>query len=365
MSDIAVTPFYLQSFVATVPGSPQPVTDFASDAPIRLQWDSNGAAFTVYAAQDAEPVYSGTATWCIISAGRTRSTTFILAASVSGGPASGTPDPSFDMIYLYDALTVTIGNPTLTPGAVTTGTLTVTGATTLNGGATAATLDVSGASTFQGQATLGDATVNGTLVTANALLSGVTTVSSTLSVMGEIAMMNPKPIPAGPYVSSADGIAIGMVGPGSELYVRCTASITGQAGVVTVMATGGTTVSYADSSGYTLSVNGNSFVLPFQGGQTWSLSVHQDGANAVPATTAFYWVPFGQNATLRAPTEDEVALLGVPPSIPHSIEVRPPVPDQAIAELVEIIGAMAGDSASPEALDGLARAVRGLVMHWA
>lgn len=322
-----VTPFYLQNLIATVPGASLPTTDFGANADIALSWDSNGTAFTVYAAQDSNPVYSGTATSCVVSGGRTRSTTFILAASVSGGPTSGTPSTSFDTIYLYDTLTVTISDPVLTPGALTTTDLTVTGALTASGATT---------------------------------LGAVS--ASTLSVANGLAMLTSIALPpvSAPvsYVATTDGLVIGTVtGDNSGPSV---ANISGSAGGMTVQATGGTVSVQKEGSTEAITNNSNSFVLPVQQGQTWTVSASQ--ALGTPVPTAFYWVPFGANATLQPAGTGDAAVLGdAPPSAPSTPASAPPARDQAIAELLDVIAAMAGESATPEALARVAQTFRALL----
>lgn len=386
MSDITVPAFYLDSFVATVPGSSTPATEFANGAAIQLSWHSNGTLFTVYAAQDTQPVYQGTATTCEIKGGRTRSTTFILAASVTGGPDSGTPQPGFETIYLYDALTVTIKNPDETPRSVTAGTLavsgasnlrgdstlgnatlgalTVTGASALNGGVTASGLTVSGPASLQGATTLGSATVNGPLGVSGPATLAATTVG-TLTVTGSMTMMAPRTLQPGTwYTASSDGILVGAVWFPSDAGKKCSALINGYAaGIGWVWATGGNTVVSQGTWGATMWSNANTFAIPVQRGTQFTGNVNQMGGRDVDAPTGFWWVPFGRNATLTELSADEAAALGLQPPDPPDPAAPDFDPGPAIAEVVDVARALAG-GVLPGGIEAeLTTALRSLALH--
>lgn len=385
MSDI-VPAFFLDSFVATVPGSSAPVTEFTNGAAIQLSWHSNGTSFTVYAAQDAQPVYQGTASTCVISGGRTRTTTFILAASVTGGPQGGTPQPGFETIYLYDALTVTIKNPDDTPrsltagtlsisgksdlkgdatlGSATLGALTVTGASELNGGVTASGLTVSGQANLQGPTTLGSATVNGSLgVTGPSTLAAATV--GTLTVTGSVTMMAPRTLSPGTwYTASTDGILVGTVWYPSDAGKKCSALINGYAqGIGWVWATGGNTVVHQNTWGSTMWSNANTFAVPVQRGTQFTANVSQLPGREVDAPTGFWWVPFGKNATLTELSQAEAAALGLQAP-------EPPVPTEptydpgpAIAEIVSVVTNLAGGTLPDSDVEELVSALISLVLH--
>lgn len=178
--DVAVsTPqLYLKNFVATRTGAPTvPATEFASGADVNLAWESNGTFFQIYAKGDPTPVYAGTQTAFRRGGGVKTDTTFVLMAFMSGNPGGG--QASFQPIYLFDALTVTVSNPELTPktskvsgNATVGGTLGVTGQTTLANAGVAGTLGVGGTLNVTGATGLANASVSGALgVGTNAPLS--------------------------------------------------------------------------------------------------------------------------------------------------------------------------------------------------
>ncbi len=388
MTVITVPAFFLDSFVATVPGTTNPVTEFANGADIGLRWQSNGALFTVYAAQDAQPVYQGTATSCVISGGRTRTTSFILAASVAGGPDSGTPNPGFETIYLYDALTVTIKNPDDTPRSLTAGTmtvsgtsnlrgdatlgnatvggtLTVTGDSALNGGATASGLTVTGQANLQGNTTLGSATVNGSLgVSGPATLAAATL--GTLTVTASMTMMAPRKVDKTNtwYTASSDGILVGAVWYPSDAGKKCSALINGYAdGIGWVWATGGNTVVHQNTWGSTMWSNANTFAVPVRKGTGFAVNVNQLNGREVDAPTGFWWVPFGRNATLTELSQAEATAMGLRPPEPPRPLAPAYDPTTSIAEVVEVIKELAGGVMPAGTEHELATALRSLVMH--
>jgi hypothetical protein len=386
MSDITVPAFYLDSFVATVPGTTSPVTEFGNGAAIQLSWHSNGTAFTVYAAQDSQPVYQGTVPTCVISGGRTRTTTFIVAASVTGGPDSGTPNPDFETIYLYDALTVTIKNPDETPRSLTAGTMTVSGASNLkgdttlgnatvgalavtgpsalNGGATASGLTVTGQASLQGDTTLGNTTVNGPLGVSGPATLAAATVGA-LTVTGSLTMMAPRVISTGIwYTASTDGILVGAVWYPSESGKKCSAQINGYAdGIGWVWATGGNTVVHQNTWGSTMWSNANTFAVPVRRGTGFQVNANQMGGRDVDAPTGFWWVPFGRNATLTELSQAEATALGLKAPEPPEPDAPSYDPSTPIAEVVGVVRELAGGSLPPGAELGLTRALRSLVMH--
>jgi hypothetical protein len=385
-TDAAVTPFVLQNFVATVPGTTAPVTEFAAGADIALSWQSNGTAFTLYAAKDATPLYSGTDTSFVVRGGRTSATTFVLVASVSGGPDSGAPYPGFETISLVDALTVTISNPTLTPAAVTAGTLAVTGATTLQEVTTAAatvggTLNVNGAATLSGGASM----TNGLTVSGSTTLSGGASMdsasvaaqlsagsaslgaatASSLSVSNWVAMMNPKGIGQGSYTPGTDGLVVGTVGYPSDAGKKCAAVAYGwTAATGYLYATGGNDVMWTNGDSSWMWIVGNSFVLPVTMGNAFQIGVMQVGGADVAAPTSFAWVPFGTSAQLTALTEAEAATAGaVAPAMPEPVPPVPYEPDFAITEVLDVLAEVAGGPLPESDAERLSSALRGLVTH--
>jgi hypothetical protein len=384
-ADTDIAPFFLQNFVSTVPGTTPPVTEFPSGADIALSWDSNGTAFTVYAAKDGTPVYSGNETSCVVSGGRTSATTFVLVASVSGGAGSGAPYPGFETINLVDALTVTISNPTLTPAAVTAGSLAVTGASvladatlasatvggtldvsgaaTLSGGAAVNGLSVTGGATLAGGATLDSATVSGPLTAATTNLGNAS--AATLAVSSWVSMLSPRGLAPGNYSASSDGLVVGSVGYPSDAGKKCSAIAYGwSAATGYLYATGGNDVMWTNGDSSWMWIVGNTFVLPVSRGAAFQVGVMQVNGADLPAPTSFAWVPFGTNAQVTSIDDDAAAAAGAaPPSLPEPVPPTPFEPDLAIGEILDVLAEVVGAPiAGPEA-DRLAAAVRALATH--
>jgi hypothetical protein len=386
VSDVTVPAFFLDSFVATVPGTTSPVTEFGNGAAIALKWRSNGTSYTVYAAQDARPVYQGTAPAYVIPAGRTRNTTFILAAAVTGGPDSGTPNPAFETIYLYDALTVTIKNPDETPrsltagsmtvtgtaklpadttlGSATAGALTVTGQSDLKGGVTATGLTVTGKADLKGNTTLGSATVTGTLGVSGATTLAAATVGA-LTITSSVAMMAARTVSPGTwYTAGSDGLLIGTAWFPSDAGKKCAAHIGGWSNVIGwVWATGGNYVVHRDAWGSTMWGNANSFTVPVRKNTQFAAAVSQVDNRDVDAPTAFMWVPFGLSPTLTELSPDEATALGLTFPEPPASVTSAYDPSTAIAEVTEVIREIAGGSLPGELEQELSRALLSLVMH--
>lgn len=384
-TDIPATPFYLHSFVATGPGSKTPVTEFGSGQDIALSWDSSGTAFTLYAAKDLAPLYSGPDQTFVVKGGRTKATTFVLVASVTGGPDSGAPYPGFETISLTDALTIEITNPSLTPGAVTAGTLTVTGSTTLHDVTAASatvggTLSVAGATTLSGGATVtglnvdGTSTLSGGLRADSAAITGALTAGSSalgetsaasLSVANWVTMLNPKGIGAGNYTPSSDGLVVGTVGWPSNSGQKCSAVAYGWSGRIgNVFATGGNDVMWTNGNSFTMWMVGGSFVLPVTKGAPFTIGVYQVNGADVAAPVSFAWVPFGTSAALADASEADLAAAGYSgPFIPAPAEPEPFDPDFAISEVVGVLGDALGEPLDPADGERLTAALRALVTH--
>lgn len=192
--------FTLRNFAATAAGAPTvPATRFGNGQGLQLSWDSNGTWFQLYANGSPAPRYAGPATSYSLPAGLTADTQFVLVASVSGDPSQDSPSPGYQPIYLYDALTLVVSNPDLTPksitaesdiatqGAVTAGQLT-TGGASVSG-----QLTVAGATTLSGPATVsGTAKVSGTTeftapVTFRADVSAVSWLTGNKASIGTIS----------------------------------------------------------------------------------------------------------------------------------------------------------------------------------
>src|SRR5437868_5931203 len=318
--------FYLNNFVATAPAAPTvPATQFANGADIQFSWESNGSYFQLYQKNVATPIYSGMQTTFKLSGGVATDTTFFLVAMMSGNPSGDSPSNGYQPIYLYDALTITITNPDLTPrsaaisaNASVGGTLGVTGQTTLGSASVGGTLGVTGQATLgnanvggtlgvTGQTNLGNATVGGTL-TANGQsnlkstsvggslnVSALATLSGGLTATaGPVAMATgARSINPGSYVANTDGLVVGFVSWPSDPKQLCVCWITGSTPGIWAVATGGNQGAFDNGFNKWTTSNGNSFVFPVSKGNTWSVGVQQMQQNQVAAPTGFYWIPLG------------------------------------------------------------------------
>jgi hypothetical protein len=381
-----VPTFVLENLMASVPDSGTPCTEFANGTDIQLTWDSTGTYFTVYAAQDPAPVYSGTAPSCVISGGRQKTTTFTVAAEVVGGVASGTPDGNFENIYLYEPITVTITDPDETPRSVTAGVLTVigpssldsvaagdaavrgdliaAGTTQLDGGAQITDLTVTGAADLQGTTAVTGGYISGSFSVAGSLTSNEVTATD-LTVLNGTNMMSYQPIaPHVPYQCSSDGILVGSVWFAGESSQKCSAMIQGiVSGQQTVWATGGNTVVWENLVKYTMWGNANSFTVPVPKGQEFIAVVTQIGDNDIDALTAFWFVPLGLNATVTEVSNDAAAALDqqiaakpMPSVSVLDVEDRSAAVAEVVAAVSDMIGGQVPDAAAAE----FAAAVRSL-----
>ncbi|HEX6289566.1 MAG TPA: hypothetical protein VFZ66_10265, partial [Herpetosiphonaceae bacterium] len=198
--------------------------------------------------------------------------------------------------------------------------------------------------------------------TGNANLANA--VATRLTVQNAVSMLNARGVNPGNYTASTDGLVVGIVSFPSDPSKKCIARLYGQTSTMTVWATGGNMVSWMDGGSYIRSNNPNSFVLPVQQGQAWNVSVQQSQYNEVSAPTAFYWVPFGKNASLQELSEQEAAALGLTPPEPfQSFASSWPEPDLAISQLLDILSQVTGEQIPTELQDRFARAIRELVIH--
>ena len=244
-----LTPFFfLQNFVATTPSTPLvPALEFTKDSSIQLAWESNGSWFQLFAKGSTTPIYAGTQTSFTVTGGAATDTTYFLQASMTSDPSGDVG--GFEPIYLFDALTITITNPDLTPNSVAIAqTLQVAGATTLSGATTLAgsasvtgPLGVSGdatlATTSLGDTTAATLTVNGDFSAAvNATLGPITNDGGTFSNFFQTAsgtnavliLTNTVPF-AAPQNNAASGIVIN-VATAQDPAIRTNGVIVSQAG---------------------------------------------------------------------------------------------------------------------------------------
>lgn len=171
--------FYLKNFVATTgEDSTTPTTEFSKGAPIYLTWESNGTYFQLFA--KGKPVWQGSNTSVLLPDGVVADTTFVLVASMTGNPDQDSPQGGYEPIYLYEALTVAVLNPVLTPSS-----LTVTDQTTMNAATVTGALRVNGGSTLNG-----GVAVNGPLtVEGSTTLNGALTVNGLSGSAGPVALL--------------------------------------------------------------------------------------------------------------------------------------------------------------------------------
>jgi hypothetical protein len=107
MNKTEASDLYIKSFYAG-PGL-LPVTEYANGDPIRLTWESNCTNFKVYQKGSATPVFKGSEKSCPLDGIHT-DTTFTLDAWVENDAGHTN--------HLYEALTITVSNPSLTPNKV-------------------------------------------------------------------------------------------------------------------------------------------------------------------------------------------------------------------------------------------------------
>jgi|GEM_PF-3263421 len=371
----ASTPqFYLQNFVATAPASPTvPATEFANGAAIQFSWESNGSFFQIYQKNVAQPIYAGTQTTFRLTGGVARDTTFFLVGMMSGNPTGDSPFGGYQPIYLYDALTVTISNPDLTPRSVAVsnnatvgGTLGVTGQTSLSNANVGGTLGVTGQTnlgnanvggllSITGQTNMANATVGGTLtangqsnlkatnVAGSLSASGIATLSGGLNVMGALSMLaGAQPVSPGSYAAKTDGFLLGYVAaPPNQSNKLCITWIYGwNSDGVSIATLGGNVGMFKPSNSWQKwqASNPQSFLIPVRKNTSWGMSVQNDGSNEVNAPTSFWWIPTGSAtiATFEEISEPEM-------KVPVGSVSRVAAPkDEQVRQLVGVIEKILG-----------------------
>jgi len=128
--------FYLDSFTAAPEGSPTiPCTEFTNGVPAKIHfaWEGNGTTYALFEGKSgtAIPIPAGQTSYTLPT-GPSVDTTYILQATLTGPGDEDDPAAS-DSQYLYQALTLTVSNPDLTPNSVAVAsTLGVAGMTTLS-----------------------------------------------------------------------------------------------------------------------------------------------------------------------------------------------------------------------------------------
>lgn len=246
--------FTLSNFVATAADQPTvPGTSFKNGQPLHLSWESTGTWFQLYAKGNPAPLYSGPKTSYELDTGLIADAQFVLVASVTGDPSHDSPTPGYQPIFLYDALTLLVSNPDLTPRSITAegrvaaatelagGTLavggqaevgplsaasaTVTGRTTALGGIAVGTdtapsdVGVHGRLEVTGQATADSLIVTHTAsIGAGLTATGASTVNGKLTVTDTTTMnqATAQRLDAG----TVNAAAVAIRGPGNSLFVE-------------------------------------------------------------------------------------------------------------------------------------------------
>ncbi len=211
---------FLGNFMAAAPTNPTvPATQFDNGAAIQLSWESNADWFQLYQANENTPIYAGSATSYQVASGPATDTTFVLQAIASGDP-SGDTASGFAPIYFYDALTITVRNPNLTPN-----TLSVGGATTIGSTGSPSTLTVNGAESVTGNLTVGGAAqVTGAATVGSAAVQGNLTVGGTTTSTGALSA---------PSISASGAVSAGSVSTGASSLGSAQATSLAASGTVT------------------------------------------------------------------------------------------------------------------------------------
>ena len=237
-----VTPqFTLRNLVAADPSAPTvPVTEFAAGDAIRLEWESNGTWFEVYAKDNPVPVYEGSCKFCEAAGIETDTTFFVVGQVASGAPGNGA-STGYEAISLYDSITVTVSDPVLTPSSVA-----VSGAVS--------------ATTVAATESVSAPTVRAGSITANDDIVGTNLTASGGVVAGSIATSGP--------VNAATVTASGNVQAGTVL---AQGAVIGDAGMT--LSPAGITIGawnfYQDPSGELVVSNGAQQLAISPGGMTF------------------------------------------------------------------------------------------------
>lgn len=326
--------FYLSNLMATQPESPTvPTTEFGNGKSIRLSWESNGTYFQLFRKNEPKPIYAGMATTYTVADGVKADTTFVLVASMAGD-GGGDRAGGYEPIYLYDALTVTVADPDLTPKTVTVadalrangslhvkelaalndllvdGTFKASGQSVLGKvsvveGLAADRLHVNGDSALVNVAVTGNLQATGKTTFGEAVATGQFRVKSTAEFQGGVTATggpvaitgNVQGVGSGTYTAHTDGFAIGVVVTPSPVDKHCVTWIAGASGGLTMRATGGTLGSFGRNwKTFYSSSNNQSFVLPVRKGASWTVWLTHASDNEVNAPVSFYWIPLGTAA---------------------------------------------------------------------
>lgn len=293
----AAPTFYLTNLTATTPTTPSvTTTDFAAGAPIRFAWESNGTYFQVFAKGDPNPVYQGVDTTFTLTGGVNRDSTFVLVGSVTGNAPLG----SYQPIYLYDSITVTVSDPVLAPSSVE-----VSGPLTGHGTTTLADTSVNGTLGVRDTTTLGTTIVNGRL-TANAdailgdttVTRGLTARGGRVAMLGQIVQVASGAEIAGDVVAKTDGFVLATVSaPPRELdscFAKASIYVASLGRWFETL--GGTVGSFGPKWSYLMQGNPSSICVPVAAGERWRYKGTNASGMQALAPIAIYWLPIGTGA---------------------------------------------------------------------
>lgn len=378
--------FYLQNFMATAIDRPTvPATEFANGADIRFSWESNGTYFQLYKKNEPQPFYAGMESSFTLKGGLHSDATIVLVASVASGPASGKEGAGFQPVYLFDAISLTVSNPDLTPqslkmlgeaalqNTVVSGALSVSGATqlaaaTMSGPVQAQDLNVAGKLTANGEVQVGNglkvggtgtfgslevggratisngAQINGgvtmggnvTLSGGASLLGALTATSGTIGMLGGVQWLS-----AGSWTATSDGFVIGTVSSPGEVSKECFGRASGSSDGVRLTAIGGNTCSFVWQSGlqwgWTMAPMENSFILPVRKDRGFYLSTYQYDKNQVNAVFSFAYIPLGAGTAKKLTAE-------VPEGLMHEPEVQVVQVQNRAEDLVKALEEILGET---------------------
>lgn len=196
MTKAAAPSLFINNFISSLSSTPNvPATEFTLNQAFQLSWESNGTYFKIFEKGNTTPIYSGTALSYTVSNGLSTDTTFILAATMDSGT-------------MYEAITVTISNPALTPTTVvSSGNATIGGNLATTGNSQLNTLAVGAQATFNGSiAAQAAVSMANTLSVTGATTLNQTTVSQ-LNVTGNATVtenLNVASITIGSWTISSD-----------------------------------------------------------------------------------------------------------------------------------------------------------------
>lgn len=239
----AAATFYLDNFTASATSGNVnvPLGVIPRNTSFVLSWESNGNQFSLFTAKGSAPIYTGSDTQFTISAGITSDTTYILQAQIVGGPNSGGTSPNFEVISLFDSLTVICSNPDLTPNSInnattinstgnisTQGNLSVvhditTSGLTVNGSAVMSTVQMNNTLNVQGATTLATTSAANLSVSGQTTLNGplVAQASTVQALAAPNIILNTTTTASQTFVAPTDGTVVGYCASPTATNTMC------------------------------------------------------------------------------------------------------------------------------------------------